>query len=707
MTSFPFPQGATVVDGGVNFSIYSRHATAVTLCLFDDPHDALPSRTVELRRRTRHVWHTFVADVGPGQLYGWRVDGPYDPRKGMRFNTHKLLVDPYAKAITHKHARTNDLHFAFTRKGGSEDLTIDTRANDHVVPKCVVVDDAFDWQGIEKPRIPLSEMVIYEAHIKGFTAHPSSGVTRPGTFLGFIEKIPYLKDLGVNVVELLPIHECCDEEHLVEKGLGNYWGYNTLGWFAPDSRYAIDTRGGQVREFKTLVRECHRAGIEVILDVVYNHSCEGNHLGPTFSQKGIDNTTYYKLHANNPRFNWDVTGCGNTLNLGHPQTLRMVMDSLRYWAEVCHVDGFRFDLATALARTHESFDIQSPFLTAVAQDPILARTKLVAEPWDVGYGGYQLGAFPIEFMEWNGRYRDTVRRFVRGDGGQLSMMGFALTGSSDLFAHNGRTPTHSVNYVTCHDGFTMRDLVSFEAKKNAANREDNRDGAEENYSHNFGAEGETDDRTVGAWRMRAIRNFFALLFLSHGVPMFVAGDEIGRTQRGNNNAYCQDNEISWVDFGGIETHAETFRWVKKLIRLRKSLPYYGRAHHYLGADNGFASLPEIRWFGTDGGNPDWNHPEGRFLSFIESGRHDRDRAPSDEPDVLAIMNMGTRPVDYPMPAPFNGDVWVKVIDTSMPVVADLRGAGDPHPVLVREKVVVVPARTVMVMLSQHHQDHRA
>lgn len=700
MESFAFPLGATLVDGGVNFSLFSRNAAEVVLYLYDGPRDAAPSRTIPLHRSMRHVWHVFVPGVGPGQLYGYKVGGTYDPRRGLRFNPQKLLVDPYAKALSHKIRHADDRLFAYVRKPGGDDLTPDPRPNDDLIPKSVVVADDFDWQGVERPRRPTHELMIYETHVKGFTAHASSGVSRPGTYAGFIERIPHLLGLGINAVELLPIQECCDEEHLLQSGLTNYWGYSTLGFFAPDARFASDrTPGAAVREFKTLVRELHRAGIEVILDIVFNHTCEGNHLGPTYSFKGIDHSTYYKLQASNPRFNWDCTGCGNTFDAGKPQGYRFIMDCLRYWTSEFQVDGFRFDLAVTLARTHETFDQHAPFFVAVAQDPALQHVKLIAEPWDLGYGGYQLGAFPVEFMEWNGRYRDTVRRFAKGDGGQRGLMGYALTGSSDLFAHNGRTPCQSVNYITSHDGFTLADWTAYNEKHNDANLEHNRDGSDENWSHNHGAEGPTNDPEVALRRLRTQKNAIAILMMSFGVPMIAAGDEFGKTQRGNNNAYCQDNPLTWLDFRLQERNDELFEFFRRIIALRRSLPYFQRRHVDYENAGGFAGMPDIRWFDAESKAPDWGLPDARFLAMLVEGRHRPGRADTGERDVLVILNMEERNVLFTPPTPFNGDVWGRVVDTSRAAPDDVvdESLGETY----TSEPVDVPKHTVIVAISRH------
>jgi glycogen operon protein len=543
-----YPLGATVEPGGVNFSLYSATAEEVWLLLFDRP-DGIPTDIIAVRDRDRFAWHVFVHGAGAGQFYGYKVRGPFDPARGLRFNDRKLPIDPYAMALTGKIVNEDNLLLAYIPGDPARDLSLDLRENQSVVPKAIVVDDAFDWRGDAPPSIPFERMVIYEAHPKGFTAHPSSKVTHPGTYLGFVEKIPHLQSLGVNAVELLPVQEFHVDDFLRAKGLTNYWGYNTAAFFAPESSFGTGRRPGcQVEEFKTLVREPHRAGIEVIIDVVYNHTGEGNELGPTFSFKGIDNPSYYVL-TGGPReparyyMNW--TGCGNSFNLSTAPAIRLVMDSLRYWVEAMHVDGFRFDLASVLGREGGMYRKCASFFDAVSQDPALQKAKLIAEPWDLG--SYEVGNFPVDWSEWNGRFRDTARRFVKGDGGQLRDLGFRLTGSADLYADDGRSACNSVNFVTCHDGFTLRDLVSFNGKHNEANLEGNRDGGDANHSWNCGAEGESGDPEIVRLRRRLAKN----------------------------HAYCQDNPISWFDWGEVERNADMVAFFRKAIAFTKkytSLP---------------------------------------------------------------------------------------------------------------------------------------
>ena len=582
---------------------------------------------MELTERTAHTWHCFLPGIGPGQHYGFRVHGPYEPETGHRFNPAKLLLDPYAKSIDGPVVwdQANVLPYVPTA-GEDADLERDDEDDVDAVPKSVVIDPRFDWEGDRRPNTPLHESVIYETHVRGFTRlHPEVREELRGTYAGLASEpaLNYLRDLGVTAVELLPVHHIVDESFLFERGLSNYWGYSTIGFFAPHSGYAATGQHGQeVREFKGMVKALHRAGIEVILDVVYNHTAEGNHLGPMLSFKGVDNKSYYRLVPDDPRHYMDYTGTGNTLNARHPSVLRLIMDSLRYWVTECHVDGFRFDLARALARELYDVDRLSAFFDVIHQDPVLSQVKLIAEPWDVGPGGYQVGNFPVLWSEWNGIYRDLMRDFWRG---QASVGDFAsrLTGSSDLYEDDGRHPFASINFITAHDGFTLRDLVSYNDKHNEANLEDNRDGTDDNRSWNCGVEGETDDPEINALRARQQRNFLATLILSQGTPMLLGGDEFGRTQHGSNNAWCQDNEISWFDWSLLEENAELHEFVKKLIVLRRAHPVFRRRQFLQGTDEETAGLPDVWWFRTDGHRMtknDWESGErtvGMFLNGEE------------------------------------------------------------------------------------------
>ncbi|HEY5147068.1 MAG TPA: glycogen debranching protein GlgX [Polyangiaceae bacterium] len=649
----PYPLGATWDGAGVNFALFSANAERVELCVFDARGRREISRVV-LPEYTDEVWHGYLPDARPGTLYGYRVYGPYDPARGHRFNHHKLLLDPYAKALA-GNLRWTDAHYGYRIGSHREDLSFDRRDNAGAMPKCVVIEEAFTWGEEHRPGVPWTETVFYELHVKGFTEqHPAVQPALRGTFAGLASPavIAYLHDLGVTTLELLPVHAFVDDRRLVEQKLRNYWGYNTIGFFAPEPRYLQS----DTNEFKTMVKHLHEAGIEVVLDVVYNHTAEGNHLGPTLSFKGIDNASYYRLAAD-PRFYDDVSGTGNSLDLRHPRVLQMVTDSLRYWVDEMHVDGFRFDLAPALARENHGFARDAAFFKALAQDPILSRVKLIAEPWDVGHGGYQLGSFPPGWSEWNGKYRDTVRRFWRGEGNVLPELASRLAGSSDLFEHQGRRPRASVNVVTVHDGFTLNDLVSYDHKHNEANHEGNRDGTDDNLSWNCGVEGPTTDPELVNLRERQKRNFIATLLLSLGVPLLLAGDEHGRTQRGNNNAYCQDNEISWVDWSGTNPRDLALGdFVKTMLRTRKAHPAFRRDAFFRGAPIGPNGRKDIAWMKPDGYEmtpEDWKH-DRRTIGFFFGA----------SPMLFVAMNAA--PDDVPFTLPDNEHVsWSLVLDTGI------------------------------------------
>ncbi len=673
-----YPLGATLQPDGVNFAIYSKYAQEVYLLLFDTS-DGAPSDTIKLKHRTRHIWHAFVQGIKPGQLYGYKVYGEYNPAQGMRFNEHKLLIDPYAKALTGECIDRDNLLVGYDPKKHAQDLHKDERDNVEIVPKCIVIDDAFDWQGDAPPAIPLGELIIYEVHLKGFTAHPSSGVKEPGTYRGFIEKIPHLKDLGINAVELLPIHQKHTENRLRRKGLVNYWGYMTVGFFAPESTYGSRRYPGcQVEEFKTLVRELHKEGIEVILDVVYNHTAEGDHLGPTICFRGVDNPTYYRLRGGSHepyRFYRNYTGCGNTLNLDNGHVMRFVLDSLRYWTETMHVDGFRFDLAAALGRETDQFHNTAAFFKAVSQDPVLQQVKLIAEPWDSKT--YQAGNFPQEWSEWNGKFRDTVRRFVRGDNGQIRDLGWRLTGSADLFGHNDRFPRNSINFVACHDGFTLHDLVSYNEKHNDGNGEHNRDGTDANYSWNCGAEGQTADSPIVKLRKQQAKNFLCCLFLSIGTPMMLAGDELLRTQGGNNNAYCQDNEVSWFDWSLLKQNSDIHEFCKKAIQFRKQYPIVRRENFFLGKDTDGDAVPDIDWFGLHLNPPQWDNPEIRMLCYQLDGSEEASEL--GDYHLFFILNGDEREQPVNLPGSTSRR-WLRVVDTSLRSGEDFLAPGKEVPV---------------------------
>ncbi len=614
-----YPLGATWDGSGTNFALFSAHAERVDLVLFDDD-GSREIATISLPEYTHEIWHGYLPDIRPGQLYGYRVYGPYKPEEGHRFNHHKLVLDPYAKELSGA-LRWHDAQFGYVVGGEGEDLSFDTRDNAAYMPKCRVIDPAFTWSEEPPPRTSPDQSIIYELHVRGYTRlHPDVFAPARGTFGGLANPsvVAYLRDLGVTAIELLPVHAFVQDRILVEKGLRNYWGYNSIGFFAPEPLY-LGKDG--LRDFKTFVQVMHDNGIEVLLDVVYNHTAEGNHLGPTLCFRGIDNRSYYYLSEENFRYYNDFTGTGNALELRHPQVLRMVTDSLRYWVEEMHVDGFRFDLATTLARVHGEFDQDAGFLDAIAQDPVLSATKLIAEPWDTGPGGYRLGEFPPNWAEWNDRYRDTVRRFWKGDHGQLGEFASRLSGSSDIYDNRGRRPWASINFVTAHDGFTLRDLVSYNEKHNEANQEGNRDGADDNQSWNLGVEGETNDPTILDDRRRQARNFLFTLLLSQGVPMLPAGDEFRRTQGGNNNAYCQDNETSWIDWTGVE-YEELVSFTRRLIALRKNHIVFRRSRFFHGEKIPGTETKDVTWIRLDGKEmttDDWVNGNSRVLGVLLSG----------------------------------------------------------------------------------------
>jgi isoamylase len=664
----PFPLGASWDGEGTNFALFSEHAERVQLCLFDGTDG---ETQVELRDATAHVWHGYLPGVGPGQRYGYRVHGPYEPEAGHRFNPYKLLIDPYAKAIEGpiRWQRANVLPYV-PSPAEDADLEPDDEDDAEAIPKCVVIDPSFDWEGDAPPQTPWPETVIYELHVKGFTRlHPDVRDDLRGTYAGLASEaaLAHLRELGVTAVELLPVHHIADEAFLHERGLTNYWGYSSIGYFAPHALYAATgSAGEQVREFKGLVKALHRAGIEVLLDVVYNHTAEGNHLGPMLSFRGVDNRSYYRLAPDNPRFYVDFTGTGNSLNPVHPSVLRLIMDSLRYWVLECHVDGFRFDLASALARELYEVDRLSTFFDTIHQDPVLSQVKLIAEPWDVGPGGYQVGNFPVLWAEWNGKYRDCVRDFWRGRG-TVGEFAQRITGSADLYHRNGRDPFASINFVTAHDGFTLRDLVSYDHKHNETNGEGNRDGSDDNRSWNHGVEGPTDDPAVLALRARQQRNFLATLLLSQGVPMLLGGDELGRTQRGNNNAWCQDNEISWFDWRTADR--ELLEFARRAIALRREHPVFRRAA-FLTGSAGESGLPDVWWFRPDGRRMtqrEWTSEETRMLGVFLNGQELRERTLRGEPvagdSFLLLVNAGPEAVVFTLPARRFGQRWLVELAT--------------------------------------------
>jgi len=674
----PYPLGATWDGNGVNFALFSVHAEKVELCLFDESGQREIGR-VELLEYTNEIWHGYLPEARPGQLYGYRVYGPYEPRHGHRFNHHKLLLDPYTKGLVGA-LRWSDANFGYRIGSGREDLSFDRRDNARSMPKCCVIDPSFTWGNDRSLKTNLTDTVIYETHVRGFTMrHPEVPINLRGTFSGMGAEpvISYLVDLGVTAVELLPVQAFIDEWHLIRKGLCNYWGYNPIAFFAPEPRYLSN---GMAGEFKTMVKSFHDAGIEVYIDVVYNHSAEGNHFGPTLSFRGIDNASYYRL-AEDPRYYVDETGCGNTLNLSHFRVLQMVLDSLRYWVEEMHVDGFRFDLSATLGREAHGFDPSGGFFDALGQDPILNSVKRIAEPWDIGAGGYQLGNFPPGWCEWNDRYRDQVRAFWRGDPDMISAMGSRLLGSADIFEKRGRRPWSSVNLITSHDGFTLRDVVSYDHKHNEANKEGNRDGHNHNVSWNHGAEGPTNDARIKALRARQIRNFFTTLFVSHGVPMLLAGDEWGRTQGGNNNAYCQDSEISWMDWAWRDDQeaVDLRKFVQKLIEFRRLHPVLRSQRFMHGIRTSSDGTPDVLWIsprGTVMEEGDWSVDEGRTLGVLFNGHARSHRAPNErygpqDAVLLIIFNAGAAPVSFVMPCLGFGEGWRLQFKTESDETCDL------------------------------------
>jgi isoamylase len=665
----PYPLGSTWDGEGVNFALYSEHAEKVELCLFDSA-GRRESLRITLPEQTDMVWHGYLPEIRPGQLYGYRVYGPYAPEQGHRFNHHKLLLDPYGKQV-YGAIRWSDSHFGYKVGNKQEDLSFDRRDDAAGMPKNQVIDSAFTWGTDRPPAIPWHETVIYELHVKGFTmCHPDVPPHLRGTYAGLATApvIEYLTRLGVTSVELMPVHAFVDDRQLVERGLRNYWGYNSIGFLAPEPRYLAT---GSIAEFKTMVKVLHSAGLEVILDVVYNHTAEGNHLGPTLSLKGIDNSTYYRLTPGNRRYYNDYTGTGNTLNMRHPRVLQLIMDSLRYWVLEMHVDGFRFDLAATLARELHAVDRLGAFLDIIHQDPVLSQVKLIAEPWDLGEGGYQVGNFPVGWAEWNDRYRDTVRKYWKGDSGVVGDLAYRLTGSSDLYAHSGRRPYASINFVTAHDGFTLQDLVSYNEKHNEANGENNRDGNNDNRSWNCGAEGPTDDANIQALRAKQKRNFIATLLLSQGVPMVYAGDAIGHTQMGNNNAYCQDNPISWLGWVLQPEDRNLLAFVQRMINLRKRHPVFRRRRFFQGRPIKGANVKDVLWLnpkGSEMSEDEWRDPSVCCLGMFLAGQgleetDERGRKVGDE-NFLVLLNAHHEDVVFTLPAFHPGFRWGAWMDTS-------------------------------------------
>ncbi len=699
----PFPLGATWDGHGTNFSLFTQHAESVQLCLFDDDGS---ERRIEMPVRRAFNWHCYLPGIGPGQRYGYRVHGPYAPLEGRRFNPAKLLIDPYAKAIegtldwSRADAALPYVHPGEGPPADDADLEPDERDDAAVVPKSIVIDDAFDWEGDRPPGTPFADTVIYETHVRGFTrSHPEVDPALRGTYAGLASDpaIAHLRQLGVTAVELLPVHHICDEPFLHDRGLTNYWGYSTIGYFAPHSAYAATgSRGEQVRELKGMVKALHRAGIEVILDVVYNHTAEGDHLGPMLAFRGVDNLSYYRLDPEDPHRYMDFTGTGNSLNPVHPSVLRLIMDSLRYWVTECHIDGFRFDLAAALARELYDVDRLSAFFDTIHQDPVLSQVKLIAEPWDVGPGGYQVGNFPILWSEWNGVYRDTMRDFWRGSA-SAGRFAQRLSGSADLYESDGRDPFASINFITAHDGFTLRDLVSYDEKHNEANGEDNRDGTDDNRSWNSGVEGETGDLEIRSLRLRRQRNFLTTLLVSQGTPMLLGGDELNRTQRGNNNCWCHDSPLSWYEWE-LDADAEAMLdFTRRLIELRREHPNFRRQTFLRGERVNGASLPDVIWFRADGQEmteADWDHGEAVLGMFLNGDGialpGPRGERIVDDSFVL-LFNAHHEDRSFKLPHPPLGARWELEISTADPQ----SGPGDAS--YEADAQIAVIARSIVIL----------
>ena len=702
----PYPRGATWDGIGVNFALHSAHADRVELVLFDDAEDREPAVTFELPEHTGPIWHGYVVNLRPGQLYGYRVYGPYDPANGHRFNPNKVLLDPYAKAIG-RPLRWDDSLFGYDVDEEEErDLSFDTRDSAPYAPLGAVVEETFAWGNDQSPRIPWEDTIIYETHVKGMTKkHPEVPEPLRGTYLGLASEpvIDHLKTLGVTTVQLLPVHAKLHRRELLEKGLREYWGYNTLASFAPEPEYSSNGSVTAVRDFKMMVRALHDAGLEVIIDVVYNHTCEGNHFGPTLSWRGIDNYSYYKLNPDDKKFYMDYTGTGNTLDPGNSYVLQMITDSLRYWVQEMHVDGFRFDLASTLARELYDIDMLAPFFKIIQQDPVLSQVKLIAEPWDVGPGGYQVGGFPWQWAEWNGRYRDSVRGFWRGDDGLTGEVATRIAGSSDLYERSGRRPFASINFITAHDGFSLQDLVSYERKHNEENQEGNRDGHDHNLSTNCGKEGPTNDEDVIACRERRKRSLMATLLLSQGVPMLLGGDELSNTRRGNNNPYCQDNEIAWYDWDLNERERKFLRFVRRLTKFRREHPSF-RRRHFLAPADADNDEGDVLWWHPDGRemeHDDWSDDGLRSFGFLLRGTLDEtdERGETIRDDTfLVLMNQGDHASTFTLPRQTN-DLENRECD-AWSLVPELAEMVDPDGPFTPGSNLSVPPHTLVVLKAE-------
>jgi glycogen operon protein len=701
------PMGAALTDEGVNFALFSRHATAVTLILFESPEKDSPRMEIPLNQRgykTGDIWHCLVRGLGAGACYLYRVDGPYMPEKGQRFNPHKTLIDPYARALTTLTGWEFKKCTGFDPDAPGGDLSYSYVDNIASQPRCIITDDSFDWQGDYPLNYPLRFSVLYETHVKGLTARPNSGVQHPGTFRGVIEKIPYFKDLGITSLEFLPIQEFNEYEFPRRSPrtgglLTNYWGYSTVAFFAPKGSYSADqTPGGQVREFKEMVRELHKAGIEVILDIVFNHTAEGNEQGPTFCFRGLDNSIYYILNENR-RYYQNYSGCGNTVNCNHPVVRSFILDCLRYWVLEMHVDGFRFDLGSILGRDqHGRLMENPPVLERIAEDPILSSTKIIAEAWDAG-GAYQVGWFPGgRWAEWNDRYRDDIRKYWRADPKETRYLATRISGSSDLYLRDGRKPFHSINFITSHDGFTLKDLVSYNGKHNDDNGEQNRDGGNNNCSYNYGGEGPTGEPILEELRERQLKNFFATLMVSLGTPMILGGDEIARTQRGNNNAYCQDNEISWYDWSLLEKNRGLYRFVKEMIAFRRRHPGLMRPEFYTGREGAYNAIPDISWYTEKGATPDWDKIGYCLALYINGSKADvlRDQ---DDNDFFIMFNASLDPVVFTIAENPDPKIWSRVVDTSLRPPDDILSVGSEKPLASLPKYTV-KARSMVILISK-------
>ena len=706
-TGKALPLGASLAHDGVNFAIFSRNATAMTLIIFESGEKNSPLIEIPLDKRnnkTGNIWHCFIRGLKAGTCYLYRADGPYFPEKGLRFNPHKTLIDPYAKAITDVGEWDFGKCSGYDPTKPGRDLTYSYDDDITHQPRCIVVDDKFDWQGDKPINYPLRFSVIYETHVKGLTAHPNSGVEHPGTYRGVIEKIPFFKELGITSIEFLPVQEF-NENEIVRKSpstgkkLTNYWGYSTVAFFAPKGSYAADqTPGGQVNEFKEMVRELHKAGIEVILDIVFNHTAEGNEQGPTFSFRGLDNSIYYILNENR-RYYQNYSGCGNTMNCNHPVVRTFIMDCLRYWVLEMHVDGFRFDLGSILGRDQAGRIMENPpTLEQIAEDPVLNSTKIIAEAWDAG-GAYQVGWFPGgRWAEWNDKYRDDVRKYWRGDPKESRYLATRIAGSSDLYLRDGRKPFHSINFITSHDGFTMKDLVSYNSKHNEDNGESNRDGNDNNLSYNYGIEGDNKDPVIKTIREKQIKNFFATMMVSLGTPMLLGGDEIARTQKGNNNAYCQDNEISWYNWSFIEKNKDLFRFVKEMIAFRLRHPGFMRPEFFSGRGGAYKAIPDISWYNEKKENPNWDNI-GYFLALRLLGSKADTLADKDDNDFYIMFNSDIDPKPFVLADPPPKKIWWRAVDTGLPSPNDIMTPGSEER-LASQKNYSVKARSMVILMSK-------